>query len=141
MHEKTKKYLKRYRVALGKVRRAEEKRMEYMCRATRISPCGGGGGKGGHSDKVGDNAAEMVKLDTEIKELNAEAERIKAEIIEAAGYAGSENGKAVITMHFIDGLTFSEIGKAIGYSEQNVYKIYYKSLSKIEKSRVLAIDL
>ncbi|MGN0656097.1 MAG: sigma factor-like helix-turn-helix DNA-binding protein [Ruminiclostridium sp.] len=133
MHDRIKKYLKRYRVALGKVRRTEEKRMEYMCRATRISPCGGGGGKGGHSDKVGDNAAEMVKLDAEIEELNAEAERIKAEIIEAAGYAGSESGKAVITMHFIDGLTFSEIGKAIGYSEQNIYKIYHKSLTKIEK--------
>ena len=141
MHEKTKKYLKRYRVALGKVRRTEEKRMEYMCRATRVSSSGSSGGKGGHSDKVGDNATEMVKLDAEIEELNAEAERIKAEIIEAAGYAGSENGKAVITMHFIDGLTFSEIGKAIGYSEQNIYKIYHKSLSKIEKSRVFDIDL
>jgi DNA-directed RNA polymerase specialized sigma24 family protein len=141
MHEKAKKYLKRYRVALGKVQRAEEKRMEYMCRATRISPCGGSGGKGGHSDKVGDNAAEIVKLDSEIAELNAEAERIKAEIIEAAEYAGSDSGKAVITMHFIDGLTFSEIGKSIGYSEQNIYKIYRKSLLKIEKSRVFAIDL
>lgn len=141
MHEKTKKYLKRYRVALGKVRRAEEKRIEYMCRATRISPCGGGGGKGGHSDKVGDNAAEMVKLDAEIEELNAEAERIKAEIIEAAGYAGSENGKAVITKYFIEGLTFSEVGKSLGYSEPAIYKIYRKSLAKIEKSIVFAIEL
>lgn len=141
MHDKIKKYLKRYRVALGAVRRAEEKRMEYMCRATRISPCGGGGGKGSHSDKVGDNAAEMVKLDSEIAELSAEAEQIKAEIIEAAEYAGSDSGKAVITMHFIDGLTFSEIGKAIGYSEQNIYKIYHKSLTKIEKSRVFAIEV
>ena len=141
MHDKIKKYLKRYRVALDAVRRAEERRIEYMCRATRISPCGGGGGKGSHSDKVGDNAAEMVKLDSEIAELSAEAERIKAEIIEAAEYAGSDSGKAVITMHFIDGLTFSEIGKSIGYSEQNIYKIYHKSLLKIEKSRVFAIDL
>lgn len=141
MHDRIKKYLKRYRAALGAVRRAEEKRMEYMCRATRISPCVGGGGKGSHSDKVGDNAAEMVKLDSEIAELSAEAERIKAEVIEAAEYAGSDSGKAVITMHFIDGLTFSEIGKTIGYSEQNIYKIYHKSLTKIEKSRVFAIEV
>lgn len=133
MHDRIKKYLKRYRVALGKVRRTEEKRMEYMCRATRISPCGGGGGKGGHSDKVGDNAAEMVKLDAEIEALNTEAERIKAEIIEAAGYAGSENGKAVIIKYFIEGLTFSEIEKAMGYSESTIYKTYRRSLEKIEK--------
>ena len=141
MHDRIKKYLKRYRAALGTVRRAEERRMEYMCRATRISPCGGGGGKGSRSDKVGDNAAEIVKLDSEIAELRVEAERIKAEVIEAAEYAGSDSGKAVITMHFIDGLTFSEIGKAIGYSEQNIYKIYHKSLTKIEKSRVFVIEL
>lgn len=141
MHDRIKKYLKRYRVALGKVRRAEEKRMEYMCRATRISPCGGGGGKGGHSDKVGDNAAEMVKLDAEIEELNAEAERIKAEIIEAAGYAESENGKAVIIKYFIEGLTFSEVGKAMNYSEPAIYKIYRRSLAKIEKCIVFDVEV
>ncbi len=108
--------------------RLERRIAELRCRAEQVVPSGGGGGsRGGASDKVGSNAAKIADL---TKELENSRQKAIDEEMRAMLFVESLTDarlRLIIQLFFIDGLSWRRVADEIGGHEtENSCKQYCK---------------
>ena len=87
----------------------------------------------GVRDKVGDLAADLADLDSGIKELEAEAERVLPAIEEFCVSISDPRMRLIFRLRFVRCRSWAEIAGTLGryYTEAGVCKMVYNYLKKI----------
>ncbi len=93
---------------------------------------GGGGSERGFEERMGRYLALRDEINADIDRLAD----LKQEIRALIDSLPDETGRSVLEMHYLRGMTFGEIGDAVGYSPRHIRRIEKKALSFLEPAAV-----
>lgn len=76
---------------------------------------------------------KLVDLEKEVNEDIDQLIKLKAEIVETINKVDDPIYQLVLQIRYIDGKTWEEVAKSIGYDRRTIFRIHGKALKEIEK--------
>lgn len=76
---------------------------------------------------------KLVDLENEVNEDIDQLIKLKAEIVETINKVDDPIYQLVLQIRYIDGKTWEEVAKSIGYDRRTIFRIHGKALKEIEK--------
>lgn len=76
---------------------------------------------------------KLVDLENEVNEDIDQLIKLKAEIVETINEVDDPIYQLVLQIRYIDGKTWEEVAKSIGYDRRTIFRIHGKALKEIEK--------
>jgi len=134
-------YLEQYRDATREIVRAEEEYRKEMELIISIrSPLGGDGmpRSGEVSKKVEADAIRLAEKALDVKEMEIRAVEVRQEIVRTINRVHGPEADVLMEKYVklaANGRlkTWRAVAEAVGYSEDNVYKLRRKGLAKVEE--------
>ena len=79
-----------------------------------------------------DYPAVLAIANKEYHEAREEREKLHTEITEAISQLKNPSQRDILTLHFIEGYTFKQIAKEVGYTERWIYDLYLQAIIAIK---------
>ena len=134
-------YLEQYRDATSEITRAEEEYKQEMELIDNIrDPLGGDGihQSGEINKKVEKDAIRLEEKALEVKEMEIRAVEVRQEIVRTINRVHGPEADVLMEKYVklaANGRlkTWRAVAEAVGYSEDNIYKLRRKGLAKVEE--------
>ena len=127
---KKKRSLRRYRKNLDCIARLERKLVDLDERITGIKSTNFSAmPRGGVPVTIDDLLSDKMDLEDRIKRLKDKSRNLKATVCEEIDSLEDSRYCEILEAHFIDGLSFEEIGDDLGYTERHVTKLYSEAIT------------
>lgn len=85
------------------------------------------------SDRMSQSAAEVDELDREIEELKALKRQQRQAIIDVAESLENEDAGRCIVLHYVDGLKWADVARAVHRSESTVFRWQREAVQDIDE--------
>lgn len=133
-NEQKKDFLKSYRRAARKEQRILEKIQEL--RMNKMFPSVANDGMPHGSSQSGLDAyiEKLSERQAELKAIQLEKAICKSDIEKLIYNLHNENEQIVLRLHYIDGMTWSNIADELNYSERHIHRIHASALKNINMS-------
>ena len=130
LRSRKKRFLRRYRKNLACIDRLEKKLILINDRITGLkSPGFSDMPRGGVPVTIDDLLSDKLELEDRIKRLKAKSRGLKKSVCEEIDSLEDTRYCEILEALFIDGLSFSEIGEEMGYTERHVIKLYSEAIT------------
>lgn len=130
-----KRALRRYRKNQACIARLENKLGTLDERLTAIrSPNYSGMPRGGTPITMEDLISDKDDLEERIKKLKAKSRTLKKAVYDEIDSLEDPRYCEILEAHFIDGLSFGDIGEELGYTERHVIKLYSEAIRLLSLS-------
>ena len=133
----TKKYLSQVRLFDREINRKIERLGDLYAEVTRVTALyreapGGGNSNRSFEERMGRYLALLDEINADIDRLTD----LKQEIRTLIDTLPDEIRRTVLEMHYLRGMTFEEIGDAVGYSPRHIRRIEKQALAVLEPTAV-----
>lgn len=123
-----KEYLSQYGTLNSEINAKLEQKRQLFELAASVAPSATHGGSRNVSDKVGRTAAKLLDLE---REINADIDRLvdlRREIEAVIAGVPDERLRTLLELRYINGVTFEQISRRMGYSFSQIRRLHKKSL-------------
>lgn len=133
MTNPAKAYLQRYRALRARYASLtrEIERLRESLTGTTVQLKADVVSSSGSGDRLAATVAKMVDMEREISTEAAAAHEALEQVLEAIRAVPDETQRAVLTLRYVEGLSWSRIAERISYSERVVFRLHGKALTAV----------
>ena len=132
INEQKKRWLYSYRAMEHKIQRILEELEQWKSKAQKVTRAFDGVPGGGGGDLLPQCVGKIMELE---EELNAQIDRMvdkRREIEEAIARVPNPQQQEVLSLRYIDGLSWERIAERLFYSVQHIHKLHGRALQVIQ---------
>ena len=107
--------------------------LRALAERTTVRISGESRSRGGHSDKVGANAAKIADLEIKIDREIDRLVDLKDHILEVVASLDNETERTVTERHYILHETWETIAEKLCYTPRHVIRIHNKAVARLEE--------
>ena len=131
--KRLKVFLGRYLQGVQRLKRLENKLSILNDRITSVkTPTLSGMPRGGSPVTIADMIADKDDLIKRIDKLKKNNRKVKREITDKLDTLDNPFQAEILEAHYIDGLSFEQIGTNAGYTTRYIYQVYSDALSVLQ---------
>jgi len=84
-------------------------------------------------DVLSKNMAQLDEMQRRLNELRSQVPVVMESVTGLINKLEDEKGKTILYYRFISNVKFDDIANKMGYSRQNIYRIYGESIKNLER--------